>query len=276
MSRLRDSVRRRRGNTGPVPPQAPPPGSPAPPESPAGTDLAGQFAELPVELAGADETRQRRVLAAARRRVSRSGAVTWHGARSAGHWMSEQVISMAPRVPVRDAATLRRQYPGKTPEELADLVIRGASRTAGGVGAAVGAASVLPMMPAMPVEVTTETLALVAIELKMIAELHEVYGLRAPGSAIERMTAYVGSWARRSGVVGLAPGGILLAVGSPLRRRLQRRLLARAGRSAFSLGPLLTGMAAGAWLNQAETRKLGQDIRDDLRHRSPWAGRWPS
>ena len=49
------------------------------------------------------------------------------------------------------------------------------------------------MMPAMPVEVATETLALVGIELKMIAELHEVYGLRAPGSAIERTTAYVGS-----------------------------------------------------------------------------------
>jgi hypothetical protein len=65
-------------------------------------------------------------------------------------------------------------------------------------------------------------------------------------------------------------------VGSPLRRRLQRRLLARAGRSALSLGPLLTGMAVGAWLNQSETRKLGQDIRDDLRRRSPWAGRWPS
>jgi hypothetical protein len=35
-------------------------------------------------------------------------------------------------------------------------------------------------------------------------------------------------------------------------------------------------MAVGAWLNQSETRKLGQDIRDDLRRRSPWAGRWPS
>ena len=273
MSRLRDSVRRRRGNTESVPPQAL---SPASPDALAEPDLAGEFAELARELPGADETRQRRALAATRRRVARTGAVTWHGARSAGHWMSEQVISMAPRVPVRDAATLRRQYPGKTPEELADIVIRGAGRTAAGIGAAVGAASVLPMMPAMPVEVATETLALVAIELKMIAELHEVYGLRAPGSAIERMTAYVGSWTRRSGVIGLAPGGILLAVGSPLRRRLQRRLLGRASRSALSLGPLLTGMAAGAWLNQSETRKLGQDIRNDLRHRSPWAGRWPS
>jgi hypothetical protein len=278
MSRLSDRVRRRRGNEESVPPQAlppaSPPASPPSPAAPAESDLPGQFARLAGELEEADETRRRRALAAARRRVSKSGTVTWHGARSAGHWMADQVITMAPRIAVRDAATLRRQYPGKTPEEMADILIRGASRTAAGVGAAVGAASVLPMMPAMPVEVATETLALVAIELKLIAELHEVYGMRAPGSTIERMSAYVGSWARRSGVVGLAPGGIILAVGSPLRRRLQRRLLARAGRSATSLGPLLTGVAAGAWLNQHETRKLGQDIRDDLRHRSPLTGRW--
>ena len=37
----------------------------------------------------------------------------------------------------------------------------------------------------MPVEIVTETLALVGIELKLIAELHEVYGMRAPGSAAE-------------------------------------------------------------------------------------------
>src|SRR6185437_6439997 len=99
MTRLRDSVRRRRGNTESVPPQAL---APASPDAPAEPDLAGEFAELARELPGADETRQRRALAAVRRRVSRSGAVTWHGARSAGHWMAEQVISMAPRVPGRD------------------------------------------------------------------------------------------------------------------------------------------------------------------------------
>jgi hypothetical protein len=238
-------------------------------------DMSGQLAELAGEVATAGPPRRRRALAAARRRVSQGGNVTWHGARSAGHWLGEQVLTMAPRIPVRDAATLRQQYPGKTPEELADILIRGAGRSAAGVGAAVGAASVLPIMPAMPVEVATETLALVGIELKLVAELHEVYGMRAEGSAVERMTAYVGAWARRSGVVGLAPGGIILAMGSPLRRRLQRRLLARAGRSATSLGPLLTGVAAGAWLNQHETRKLGQEIRDDLRQRAPRAGRWP-
>ena len=35
-----------------------------------------------------------------------------------------------------------------------------------------------------------------------------------------------------------------------------------------SLGPLLTGAAAGAILNGRETRKLGQQIRNDLRRRA--------
>ena len=59
-------------------------------------------------------------------------------------------------------------------------------------------------------------------------------------------------------------------VGAPLRRRLQRRLIARAGRSAISVGPLLSGAVAGAALNRRETRRLGGDVRDDLRRRSPY------
>jgi hypothetical protein len=89
----------------------------------------------------------------------------------------------------------------------------------------------------------------------------------ATGSVVERMTAYVGAWANRRGVA-MAPGGLILAAGSPLARRLRRRLAARAGRSAFSLGPLLTGAAAGALLNRRETRRIGQDVRADLRRRA--------
>jgi hypothetical protein len=36
----------------------------------------------------------------------------------------------------------------------------------------------------------------------------------------------------------------------------------------FSLGPLFTGAAAGAMLNGRETRKLGRDVRQDLRKRA--------
>jgi hypothetical protein len=241
--------------------------------------LTREVARLAGELAEAEEvtpSRWRRFQAVATRLVRRGGRAGQAGrvrVGSGSRWLTAQVLAMAPRLPVRNQATLRAQFPGLTPEELADKLIQGASRAAASVGAAVGAALFLPL-PAAPVEVVVETLAVVGIEIKLVAELHEVYGMRAPGPATERMLAYVGAWADRSGVA-LVPGGLALAVGSPLCHRLQRRLIARAGRSAASLGPLLTGAAAGALLNRHETRRLGRDVRDDLRRRSPYSAVWP-
>ena len=192
---------------------------------------------------------------------------------SATRWLTAQVLAMAPRLPVRDQQTLRAQFPGLSPEELADVLILGSTRAAAAVGAAAGAAMVLPL-PAAPVEIAVETLALVGIEIKLVAELHEVYGMRAPGSTAERMLSYVAAWAHRRGV-SLVPGGLALAIGSPLRRRLQRRLMARAGRSALSFGPLFTGAVVGAAFNRRETSRLGSDVRDDLRRRSSYATHWP-
>lgn len=207
--------------------------------------------------------------------AARRGArATSRNANAGGRWLSGRVLAMAPRLPVRDLAALRVQFPGKSPDELASALIDGASRASAAVGAAVGAWAVLPVVPAMGAEIATETLAVVGIEIKLAAELHEAYGMRAPGNLAERMSAYVGSWARRRGI-SVAPGGLVVAAGSPLARLLRRRLAARAGRSAFSLGPLLTGAAAGAVINRHETRKLGRLIADDLRQRSPHPDRWP-
>jgi hypothetical protein len=188
-------------------------------------------------------------------------------------WLAHEVVILAPRLPVRDQDRLRAQFPGQTPDEMAEALIEGASRASAAVGATVGVWSVLPIAPAFPAEIVTETLTLVGIEIKLIAELHEVYGVRPPGDLPGRMIAYVGAWANRRGV-SLTPGGVVLALGSPLARRLQRRLAARAGRSAVSLGPLLTGATAGAMLNRRETRRLGQEIRDDLRKRSSLEPGW--
>jgi len=206
--------------------------------------------------------------------VGRGTRLAGRGVQRGGRWLAGEVLALAPRLPVRDQATLRAQFPGKSPDELADALIEGASRASAAVGATVGIWSVLPVAPAFPAEIVTETLTLVGIEIKLIAELHEIYGMRPPGDFASRMTAFVGAWAHRGGVM-LTPGGVVLAMGSPLGRRLQRRLAARAGRSAVSLGPLLTGAAAGALLNRRETRRLGQEIRDDLRKRSPAAATWP-
>ncbi|MGB6457443.1 MAG: hypothetical protein WBH47_23470, partial [Streptosporangiaceae bacterium] len=174
---------------------------------------------------------------------------------------------MAPRVPIRGLAALRRQHPGLDTEQLADVLVAGAARASAGIGAAVGAAAAVPFVPTLPMELAVETLALVAVELKLIAELHEVYGLQAPGSTRQRMLAYLAAWSQRRGV-RLTGDGVSLAVGSPVRRQLERRLLAKASQSAFALAPLLTGVAAGALIDHHETRKLGNAVRADLRRRS--------
>jgi hypothetical protein len=229
-------------------------------------ELVGEVAEAPTA------SRPRRLTAEISRLTGRSGQAGWRGVMSGGRWLTAEVLAMAPRLPVRDQQRLREQFPGLGPEELADVLIHGAGRAAAVVGAGAGAAMVLPL-PSAPVEIAVETLALVGIEIKLVAELHEVYGMRAPGSTSERMLAYVSAWAHRRGVA-LAPAGLVVAAGSPLRRLLRRRLIARAARGAMSLGPLLTGAIAGAALNRLETRHLGHDVREDLRRRSPYTTKW--
>lgn len=173
---------------------------------------------------------------------------------------------MGPRLQIRDQATLRAQFPGRSDDEIAGLLVERAARATATVGGATGACAVLPALPAFPVEVAAETLAVVGIEIKLLAELHEIYGMPASGSGTDRARAYIGAWASRRGVYQV-DGGLLLIAGSPLARQLTRRLAARVRRSAFSLSPLLTGAVAGALLNRRETRRLGRQIRDDLRSR---------
>ncbi len=217
----------------------------------------------------------RRGMGSARRRVGSGRRGKGSGPRgedsarrglgAGGGRLVTQVVAMAQRLRIRDQVALRAQFPGLSADEIADKLIEGAARGAAAVGGAVGAWAALPVLPAYPVEVATETLALIGIEVKLVAELHEAYGMPAAGNAADRMTAYLAAWAHRRGVV-MVPSGLVLAAGSPLVRRLRWRLATRMGRSAFSLGPLLTGALAGAVLNRQETRRLGHNVRTDLRH----------
>jgi hypothetical protein len=203
----------------------------------------------------------------ARERAVASGTATGRLVRAGGQWLAAQAIDMAPRVPIRDAATLRRHHPGLDSDQLADQLISSAARASAGIGAAIGAAAAVPFVPTLAMELGVETLALVAVELKLVAELHEVYGRPATGSTAQRMLTYLTAWSQRRGV-RLSANGLSLAVGSPVRRQLERRLLAKASQSVFALAPLLTGVAAGAAIDHHETRKLGVAVRNDLRKRA--------
>ena len=202
------------------------------------------------------------------RQGARQGAGTaGRGASSSINWLSDQVMAMGPRLRIRDQATLRARFPGYSDDQIAELLIDRAARAAGAVGAATGAWGALPVLPAWPAEVAAETLATVGIEIKLVAELHEIYGVPAVGGTAERARAYIGAWAHRRGIF-MMPSGVIVAAAGPLARQVRRRLLARVRRSTFSLSPLFTGALIGAVLNNRETRRLGRDIRRDL-HRHP-------
>jgi len=197
--------------------------------------------------------------------VARRTKGATRGMSSAVTWLTGQVIAMAPRLKIRDQATLRGQFPSLSDDEIADVLIDRAGRASGAVGGATGAWSALPVLPAFPAEIVAETLAVIGIEIKLVAELHEILGLPAQGSGTDRARAYLAAWAHRRGVYTV-PGGLVLAAGSPMARMLRRRLVGRVRRSAFALAPFLTGAVAGAVINRAETRRLGRQILTDLRH----------
>ncbi len=238
------------------------------------TELSLRAAEVATDVSETDQPQeQRRLLGAFNRAATASARAAGRGTRavrrragSGTEWLVGQVVVMAPRLRVRDQATLRAQFPGKSADEIADTLIEHASHAAAAAGGAAGMAAILPVLPAFPVEVAAETLVVVGIEIKLVAELHEAYGAQARGNFTERMGNYLAAWAHRRGVF-MIEGGLVLASGSPLARLLRRRIISRVGRSAVSLGPLLTGAAAGAMLNRRETRKLGRDIQRDLRRR---------
>ncbi|MDT0612298.1 hypothetical protein [Streptomyces lancefieldiae] len=214
----------------------------------------------------------RRRAAAFRHRAEQGVRKGGDRARAALAHLADRIIDLAPRVPVRDLATLRRQFPGLGPEELADRLVAGAARGTATVGAGVGAAAMMPVPPAMPAELAAEITGVAAIELKLIAELHEVYGLRPPGGLAQRSTAYLNSWSDERGVDATKPSTFGSAVNSHMKRQLRQQIMKRMVRDLPNLMPFMVGAAVGAVMNRRDTRKLASRIRTDLRKRQvPWS-----
>ncbi|GGK88869.1 hypothetical protein GCM10010094_57490 [Streptomyces flaveus] len=214
----------------------------------------------------------------AKRRVVAVG----HGVRESVRWgsgraraglayLTERIIENAPRIPVRDLATLQRQFPGLGPEQLADKLVAGACKATATVGAGVGAAAMMPVPPAMPTELAAEITGVATIELKLIAELYEVYGQRPPGNLKERTTTYLNSWSEERGIDVTKPSTVNAALGGRMRRELRQRIMKRTIRNLPNLMPFLVGAAVGAVMNRRETRRLADRVRTDLRKTQvPW------
>jgi hypothetical protein len=195
------------------------------------------------------------------------------GARAAvsGKWLTEAVADIAPHIPVRDLLTLRQHHGGRSGDELAESLIAAAARTTAAIGAAGGALAAAelaapPSLLAAPVQLAAETVAVVAVELKLVAELHVVYGRAPVGTRSQVATAYLMSWAAKRGIdMSAGPPKLATVLGTAARSQLRSRVLRRLGRNVTTMAPFLAGALAGAELNRRETRSLGEKLRGDLR-----------
>ncbi|HEY1623443.1 MAG TPA: hypothetical protein VGG16_06555, partial [Streptosporangiaceae bacterium] len=141
-------------------------------------DFPQRAAETAADITEArPEERRKRLAVFVKSSAVSSASMTGRGARAVlgrgrrgGGWMTDQVIAMAPRLRVRDQATLRAQFPGQGPDEIAEALIDGAANAAAAAGGAAGMWAILPVVTAFPVEVAAETLVVVGIEVKLVAE----------------------------------------------------------------------------------------------------------
>ncbi|MFJ6855648.1 hypothetical protein ACIQM3_34840 [Streptomyces sp. NPDC091271] len=186
--------------------------------------------------------------------------------------VADRIIDMAPRVPVRDLATLRKQFPGLGPEQLADKLVAGACNATATVGAGIGAAAMMPVPPAMLAELAAEITGVAAVEMKLVAELHEVYGRRPPGNLGQRSTAYLTAWTEERGIDVSRPTTLNAALGGQMKRELRQQIMKRTVRDLPNLIPFMVGAAVGALMNRRDTRRLADRVRSDLRRNQvPWA-----
>ena len=208
--------------------------------------------------------------------LSRSMAGVGPKAIGSGRWLVDQVLEIAPRVPIRDLATLIEHHGGLRGDLLADTLVKQASRSTAAVGAIGGGITsveifVPPTLLAVPVQIAAETLAVIAIELKLLAELQEVYHQSVEGGAVQRGGQLVQAWSQRRGVKAsmLSIPGVRAALGDAARKQLTKRVLQRLARSSTTVVPFLVGAAAGAELNRRATVALGESVAKDLRRTQP-------
>ncbi|MEY9211126.1 hypothetical protein [Thermobifida halotolerans] len=219
-----------------------------------------------------DEEGRARLLGRLSAALARSARAAGARSLAGGRWLTDLFTEeIAPRIPIRDRETLVRHHRGLQGEDLADALERVATNTTTAVGAAGGALAAVqftapPLLLTAPAQIVAETLVVAAVEVKLIGELHEVYGSPARGGALQRTSGYLVSWARRRGIDPTQSAeSLTVALGTAARTALRNRLMKLLGRHLTTLGPYLTGAVAGGTLNRSGTRALARAVREDLR-----------
>jgi hypothetical protein len=238
-------------------------------------ELVDVLGRLTTGKAGKDDMRQ---LVKHLRRYTRVG---FKGVGFNGKGIVDLLLYIAPRLPVRSQMSLQSAYDGVTGGSLAGQVIKSASRNSAAIGGLTGALATAgelapPFWFTLPIEVVAETLVVTAIEMRMIAELHESYGCPIAGTEAERAEAIVEAWSSRRGIDmkavekrGRSEFSRNTGLGKQFGRVVKRKVMVRAARNVGSLAPLFIGAVIGAESNRRSTRDIGDAIVRDLAKTSP-------
>jgi hypothetical protein len=232
-------------------------------------DLVGRLAGE-----GLDRAQRSRLLVALASQLGSGAKAAGSRAVVSGRWLTDLLTDqVAPHLPVRDLVTLRHHHSGLSGEQLAEALIRNAARTTASIGAAAGAVTAVemaapPTLLTAPVLLGAETLVVVAVELKLVAELHVVHGRAPVGTRAQVAVAYLTAWAGRRAVPRSGTPTrpqLAAALTTGIRQQLRQRVVRRLGRNLTALVPFFAGAVAGAELNRRETRGLGEAVLRDLR-----------
>ena len=202
----------------------------------------------------------------------RSARKAGRKAVTSGRWLAETVVDLAPHVPVRDAATLSQHHEGATGAALARKLIRSAGNVSAAIAGAAGGIMAVQELSvagavAIPFELAAETALVVLLELKLVAELHQVAGRELPAGVKDRSVAVLKAWLSGRGITAT---GLVMARGAPdllsraTRARLARVLRRRYARNLTTVLPFLTGAAIAAYLNRRATVAIGKELAKDL------------
>ena len=189
--------------------------------------------------------------------------------RDPGALLGDLLAVTAPRLPVRDRERLRQAHPGASDDEIAEALVERAARATSGIGAATGGLSAAhwfapPSLLAVPLELGAETVLVAAVEVVLIAELHELHGRRPPGDAAARAQAYRGSWSQQR-AVGAQGAGLASLLEAAGMRALRRRMTRKLAGSVPAAAPLLIGAALSGRSNRRATETLARRVLGDLR-----------
>jgi hypothetical protein len=204
--------------------------------------------------------------------LAHSARLAGRRAVASGRWLADVVIDLAPRVPIRDVQTLSRHHDGLTGAALARSMVRSSGRVSATIGAAAGGLIAMQEVSvaglvAIPFELAAETVLVVLVEMKLVAELHQVAGRPLGDTPAERVTAVVRSWlsGRQVGATKLVTPGRIDLLGRATRVRLAEVLQRRFRRNLTTLIPFMAGSAVAGWLNRQATIDVGRRLTADLR-----------